>query len=78
MIENLTQLITVEDAPAVFSLLEDRRAMFETDKMRGVFSSNNPIKLALLRACNQVRSRGGLSDRRCTSGLPMGCQRWCG
>ena len=54
LIEDLTQLITVEDAPAVFSLLEDKRALFETDKMKDVLSSNNPVKLALLRACNQA------------------------
>lgn len=55
LIEDLTQLITVEDAPAVFSLLEDKRPLFETDLMKEVLSKNSPVKLALLRACNQVR-----------------------
>ena len=44
----------MEDAPAVFSLLEDKRPLFETDLMKEVLSKNSPVKLALLRACNQV------------------------
>ena len=54
LVEDIAEMSTVEAAPAIFDLLEERQHLFTSEKGRSLMCTNTSQKLSLLKTCKQV------------------------